>query len=163
MRQKYFLGSLWRRDVSKLLTAPDTHQQRLGVCDPEFYILPFLHILPFGCVALVTHPLCLETPSPPHQQLCFYHTPSQLSSCHSRFRVSSLPTHSPLHLSIPFSSESPHSAETPAGNQQSQTLLVDSRCSSPPPGFSLCLSVLGRFAPLQAGLLSHPTLPLQLQ
>lgn len=103
----------------------------------------------------------METPSPP-TNICIHHKPVQLSSCCSCFRVSFLLTYCPLLLSIPFSSESPPSTDIPTGNQHSQTLLIDSRCSSPPAPPSLCLPVLGISFPFRL-VCCHTLLPLQLQ
>lgn len=99
MRQKCFLGSLWRRDVSKLPTAPDIHWQNLGGCDPEIYNL-FTHF----SLLLQWHILCAWRHYLFPTDSCVFIThPIKLFRCCSSFRVFSLPTHSPLHLSIPFS------------------------------------------------------------
>lgn len=99
MRQKCFLGSLCRRDVSKLPTAPDIHWQNLGGCDPEIYNL-FTHF----SLLLQWHILCAWRHYLFPTDSCVFIThPIKLFRCCSSFRVFSLPTHSPLHLSIPFS------------------------------------------------------------
>lgn len=74
-RQKCFLGSLWRRDARKLLTAPETHQQHLGGCDPEIGHLSFCTFYPSDTSILVMHTLWFQTLSLLQLQLCFHHSP----------------------------------------------------------------------------------------
>lgn len=95
--------------------SPDIPQQRLGVCDPEFYFLPFYTFFPSIAQPWWHIPVLGET-SPPHHSCAFITHPALHSACCSCFWVSFLLTHSPLLLRIPFSSESPPSMETQLGN-----------------------------------------------
>lgn len=141
--------------MSKLLTAPAIRQEHLGVCDPEFCVLPFYTLIlsvasPWG------HIHCDGDTLSPHQYL---HSPQTLYSFPAVALVLGSPSSSPT---VPFSSESPPSTDIPTGNQHSQTLLIDSRCSSPPAPPSLCLPVLGISFPFRL-VCCHTLLPLQLQ